>query len=250
MLTFILLLLAMIFLTSVFFYKQTNTDFHILQMEQGQIDKLFELAEERQPIVLRGAAVPHAFTRESLSKIPRLGNTPIATTDLTSILNGSTVLLSDGPPAMTPAAAAAFAKEIGLDIWTLQVWAETLKSTSYIGFAGSCRTSAWFGGVGLFKTTAMLTVLLPTEGVFYAGLIPKSSELYLPKEWKYRYPASFTMNDTPLVSELQFIDIKLKAGTALILPPHATVSMTPDSGLSLWVMIEYHEPISLLASGS
>ena len=239
----------MIFLTSVFFYKQANTDFHILQMESSQMDKLPELAEEKQPIVLRGVAVPHAFTKESLDKIPRLGQTTVASSTLADVLSGQTILLSDGPPAMNRAAAYQFATEIGLDVWTRQNWDESLKSTSYIGWVGSCKTSVGFGGVGLFQTTAILTLLLPTEGTYLASLIPKSKEVYLPKQWRYRYPDSFTMNDTPLVSELQFVDIKLKPGTALILPPHSVVCMTDTTPMSLYVMIEYHEPISILASG-
>lgn len=240
----------MIFLTSVFFYKQTNTDFHILQMEESQIDKLAELAEERQPVVIRSAPVPHAFTSEMLRKIPRLGDTPIATTTLTEVLEGRTKLLSDGPPAFSREAAAAFANEISLDVWTKEIWSERLRATSYIGWLGTCRTFCGFGGVGLIKTTAMLTLILPTEGVYYASLVPKSKQAYLPKQWRYRFPSSFTMNDTPLVSELQFVDIKLKPGAGLLLPPHSYFSLLSEAPLGMYVMIEYHEPISLLASAA
>jgi len=250
MLAFILLLIAMAFLTSVFFYKQTNTDFHILQMEESQMDKLAELTEEQQPVVIRGAAIPHAFTSESLRKIPRLGDTPIATTTLTELLEGRVKLLSDGPPATTREAAAAFANEISLDIWTKEIWSERLRATSYIGWLGTCRTFCGFGGIGLFKTTAMLTLILPTEGTYYASLVPKSKQTYLPKKWQQRFPSSFTMNDTPLVSELQFIDIKLKPGTGLLVPPHTYISLQSDNPLGLYVMIEYHEPISILASSA
>jgi len=248
MIAFLLFLIAVVFLTSVFFYKQTNTDFHILQMEESQMEKLSDLTEERQPVVIRGTAIPHAFTSDSLGKIPRLGDTPIATTTLTEILEGRAKLLSDGPPAMTREAAAAFANEISLEIWTKEIWSERLRATSYIGWMGTCRTFCGFGGVGLFKTTAMLTLILPTEGIYYASLVPKSKQPYLPKKWQYRFPSSFTMNDTPLVSELQFVDIKLKPGTGLILPPHTYISLQSEGSIGLYVIIEYHEPISMLAS--
>ncbi len=151
---------------------------------------------------------------------------------------------------MTPGAARQFASEIGLDVWASQVWKEHLLATSWVGnLVGSIRTAVGFGGIGLFQTSAMLTLLIPCEGSYYASIIPKSREVYLPKQWQWRYPATFTMNDTPLVAELAFMDIKLRPGTGLLLPPHTYISLSPEStALTTYVVIEYHEPISMLAS--
>ncbi len=85
------------------------------------------------------------------------------------------------------------------------------------------------------------------------SLLLKDSEEFLPPSWQYRYPGSFTTNDTPLVSDLKYMDIVLRPGTALLLPPHTVVSLEPAADSSPFqaaVILHYHEPISFLAAAA
>lgn len=237
----------MCFIICVFFYKQTHDSLQILQIEDSQIHTLPELVEERSPIVLRHTRTPANFTREAMRKIPRLGATTVAATPLENLLDGSVRMKSDGPPALGRRAAEELAAELGIPLWVERQWSEYLRATSYFGWLGTVRARVGFGGVGLFKTTAQITVLLPTEGAYIASILPPNKQALLPKQWQYRYPDVFTPNDTPFVNELEYVDMKLRAGTALLLPPHWFVSLRPEDW-ALFLVIEYHEPISLLAT--
>jgi hypothetical protein len=65
----------------------------------------------------------------------------------------------------------------------------------------------------------------------------------------YRYPESLTINDTPLVAEVQFIDVVLRPGTMLAIPAHCIYSMKPkEAGFSGAVILEIDTPISNLAN--
>jgi hypothetical protein len=101
----------------------------------------------------------------------------------------------------------------------------------------------------MWKTTAKLTAFTPTEGTYVVSILSVESEQYLPKAWQYRYVSSLTPNDTPLVADIKFLDIVVRPGTALLIPPHAVVSMEPKepSTFSAAAILEYHEPVSLLA---
>jgi len=60
-----------------------------------------------------------------------------------------------------------------------------------------------------------------------------------------------TMEDTPLLNQIQFIEIILRKGNLLLLPAHLIVdvrSSYSDTAESAWVfMADIHHPISRLA---
>ncbi len=64
--------LVFFFVVLVFFYKQTASEFHILQIEQYKLDTLPELLTERNPIVIRGLGEPKLLTSEILKSNARL----------------------------------------------------------------------------------------------------------------------------------------------------------------------------------
>jgi hypothetical protein len=102
------------------------------------------------------------------------------------------------------------------------------------------------GGAGMQRVTAVTTMIMPVEGKYTVSLVNKKSEQFLPTAWKYRYPRTLTINDSPLVSEIQYIDIVLRPGTLLCLPTHCIFSIEPDEPSSfhsaLWVDVD--SPIS------
>jgi hypothetical protein len=76
--------------------------------------------------------------------------------------------------------------------------------------------------------------------------MPETMESFLPAQWINRFPTDFTAKDTPFLTELKYIDIILRPGTALFIPPHWFVSYI-GSVLPLVCTISYHTPISYLA---
>ena len=70
-----------------------------------------------------------------------------------------------------------------------------------VGFFGmfySRTVHCMFGGVGMQRTTGVMTFILPAEGAYTVSLVNPKSESFLPANWKYRYPHTLTINDSPL----------------------------------------------------
>ena len=247
----LLFLPAIVFLIAVVFYRQRREELSILQIEQDQIPlQLPDLLEEQQPIVLRGVAPPKGLAASSLQAAPRLHAFPVGGIELGQVLSNPTTLASThGAPTMKRDERSQLAEELSLSVWATHTWKDQLAASRPIGFLGSMDSEAVIGGLGLWRTTAVETLLFPTEGPFVASILSKGSEAFLPKTWQYRYPDEFTQDDTPLVSELKFIDIILRPGTALCLPPHTLISMKPKelTVFHAFAIVEYHEPISKLA---
>lgn len=245
-------LIALIFLIAILFYKQRHKELQILQLEESQIaSQLTDLLAEQQPIVIRGVQAPKGLTREGLAKIPRLADLPVGGQPLSSILAQPAILSSSaGLPTLTTEQREAFAEELSMPIWATHAWLPHLSQATLTGpLVGTLRTEAVLGGLGLWKTTAVYTMILPTEGTYTLSILSADSEHFLPKRWQYRYLSSLTPNDTPLVADIKFMDIVVRPGTALLIPPHRMISMEPKepSTFSAAMIIEYHEPISLLA---
>ncbi len=247
-----LVLPAILFLAAVILYYQRRDDITILQVEDSQVqEQLAELLQERQPLVIRGVQPPKGLTREGLQAAPRLEGFPVGGKTLSEVLaNPSLLATAAGLPTCNRAGRLALADELSFPVWVNHVWLPLLSSTTWTGWATGCmRTEAVLGGLGMWRTTGLYTLIIPTEGTYTVSVLSKSSEAFLPTKWHYRYLTTLTPNDTPLVSDLKYLDIIVRPGTALAVPPHAIVSIHPKdpSSLSAFAVLEYHEPISLLA---
>lgn len=246
----ILFLIGLIFLIAVLFYKQRRETMEILQAEETQLDQLSDLLEEQQPLVIRGISPPKGLTKESLMKISRLAQFSVGGQPLEDILKTPAMLYStNGDPVLSRERREILANELSLKIWADHLWLPRFSQTSWIGWMVGCmQTEVVLGGMGMFKTTAKYTSIMPTEGIYTISLISRESESFLPSNWHYRYPGRLTSNDTPLVTDLKFMDIVLRPGTMICLPPHMIVSMEPkDTEFAAAAIVEYHEPVSLLS---
>ena len=141
------------------------------------------------------------------------------------------------------------AEELSLNIWANHTWLPLFHDYSWIApIVGSLKTEALIGGIGMNRAKALYTCILPTEGTYIVSLLAKASEAFLPSNWENRYPSSLTSDDTPLVADLKFLDIILNKGNAICIPAHLIMSIEPKgSGFHSAAIIEYHEPISILA---
>lgn len=244
-------ILVILFLIAVLWYKQRRSDLQILQLEHEQLsDQFSELLEEQQPIVIRATPLPRGLSRDALQSISRLSNFPVGDKALKVVLDSPDLLASAaGLPILSSEHRGTLATELSVPIWSKRTWLEHLSSTAWFGGAlGSLDSEVVLGGLGLHRTVAYGTLLIPTEGTYTVTLLAKDSEEFLPPSWEYRYIGSFTVNDTPLVNELKYLEIVLRPGTSLWLPRHLIVSMEPKepSAFSSALVLEYHQPISKL----
>jgi hypothetical protein len=252
MLEILVIFFILIFVIAYLFYKHRRSDLEILQLENEQIpEQLSELLEELQPVVIRGVNPPKGLTRESLRKIPRLADFSVGGQPLADVLQKPEMLFgAEGAPTLKFSAREQLAKELSISVWADHVWLPVFSQSTWVGPAVGCmRTEAILGGLGMTRTTAKYTCIMPTEGKYTLSILSRESESFLPSAWQYRYPSALTLNDTPLVADLKYIDIVLRPGTTVCLPPHCVISIEPikeSSEMFAAVFVEYHEPISLL----
>lgn len=216
------------------------------------MEKLPELLEELQPVVIRGIVPPKGFTRESLQKIPRLANYSVGGQPLSDVLGKPQILFeAGGAPTLNQASREQLCKELAINVWATHTWLPVFSQSTWIGpVVGTIKTEAVFGGMGMIRTTAKYTCIMPTEGKYTLSILSRQSETFLPENWQYKYPATLTLNDTPLVADLKYLDIIVRPGTTVCLPPHSIISIEPvkeSSELFALVIVEYHEPITLIA---
>ncbi len=244
----IALFIAIFFLVLVFFYKQKAEGFNILQIETTNLSSFPELLTEKYPIVIRGLGEPKFLTPDLLKNTPRLHGFQLGPKlFLGDVLRDSTKL-----PATVPLSTEqrrSLASEVGLHVWAEHTWLPHYSGENASWFL-SMDTQVSIGSIGLSKTSAYSTLLYPTSGTFTCSLMTDSAEKFLPKQWQGRFLDELTLADTPLLKEIQFIDIILRPGHMLHIPPHwiycckvKEKTMVPLVGL-----LEVHHPISRLAT--
>ena len=80
------------------------------------------------------------------------------------------------------------------------------------------------------------------------SVMPESSETYLPKSWKNRFFTAIKRAEAPLIGEVKFLDIKIRQGSALFVPPHWIVNIQQEGNQQPWFLwVEFHSPMSKLA---
>jgi len=235
--------LLVVFLLGVillFFYKQAVAEFRILQTES--FEKAIPLLHERCPIVVTPITMPsNLWTQKDISQRPSLANTAI---------NGSTLAeaLKQESFPLTPKTAETLATATSLPVWInasiIPVW----KQASLWMRILWPRTQVAIGSQGLRKTFAYSTIIMCTEGTLQVSLLNESSDPYLPAQWLGKRLSKLTRDDAPLLANIQYIDVLVRPGTALILPAHWKVCWEsieePKPALAVWT--EIHHPISHL----
>ncbi len=244
----IIICLGVLFFIAVLFYKQANEQFTILQLESERFSELPTLYADHSPIVVRNVSVPPLGTEDALQKRPHILNMAVAPNiTLRTLLQDKNKLATFQFSKVT---AEFLAAEAGLPVWVDKHLREHILPSPYTSWFYTTKVSLWPHHRGLFKTTAFQTLLLPTQGKATVSLLLESQEAYLPAQWKGKAFQTLTTQDTPLLNQIQFVDVVLRKGHMLILPAHMIVNIqtSPDCE-SVWTsIIELHHPISRLAS--
>jgi hypothetical protein len=227
------------FLVLVFFYKQTASEFHILQIEQEKLDTISEILTERNPIVIRGLGEPKLLTPDILKANARLSGAVER-----FMVPAGPASVRDTPPDLRKF----LATETGLQVWAEHMWFPKLTEDIWYSACMSMDSEVYMSSFGLQKTIADYTVFYPTSGEFTCSIMMNSALKFLPETWEGRFMSELTPADCPLLHEIQYIDILLRPGHMLILPPHWILTMKAKDGtLPICGMIEIHTPLSKLA---
>jgi hypothetical protein len=233
-----LLVLTVLAVILIFFYKQAIREFRILQVDS--LDKAQPLLSERSPVVVLPApTAQNLWTLKDLEARPTLG---------ASLFNG--VPLKEAVKkqsfSLRPDSAEALAEKLGLTIWANQVLLPAFKTASWWTPCLTARTEVAIGAQGLRQTYGYTTLLMATENAIQVSLLNESSNPYLPEAWQGKRLAKMTRDDAPFLPQIQFVDVIVRPGSALLVPPHWKVcweNLDPKSpALTVW--IEIHHPVS------
>lgn len=237
----IIIIITILFFIAVLFYKQANEEFEVLQIESERLDELPTMYADKSPIVIQGFQTPFLGTYEELQKRPNILQMAVAPGMSLATLLSSPALSTF---QFKPETASFLSQESGLNVW-FEHHLYNLIIPSYTKWLYSFKTSLWPNHRGLFKTTAFQTVIMPTQGTAIVSLMLGKVIPYLPKKWQGMSFHSLTAQDTPLLSQIKFMDIKIRRGNILFLPAHVVIDI---SSKDAWCFIaEIHHPISRIA---
>lgn len=252
----ILLFVCISFLIAVCFYKQRRNSIELLQLEYTTSQEtLKDLVQERQPIIIRGAPIPVSITQEKLSKINRLDGFPLA--DSKAILLDYRTAPSktlpeyqqSGLPLLTSDQSIKLAKELALDTWVNHTVIDMINDMGGIFSVLNTNTiKVILGGKGMERALGVYTIIMPVEGKYVLSIVNNKSETFLPSKWKHRYARTLSINDSPMVGEIQYIDVILRPGTLICIPSHCIYNLEPSEPTEFHssLLIEVDSPISNL----
>jgi hypothetical protein len=229
------LVLATVTTILFFFYKQAVKEFRILQTDS--LDKIVPLMQERCPIVLLPCPSPGLWTRKEIEKRPVLKQRVEKIIEKTSSW-------------LQPKEAQEISTQIGFPVWINQNILPSFKNIWWGSLLWS-QSKVTIGAQGLRPTFGYCTIILVTEGALQVSLLNESSEPYLPKQWLGKRLTKMTKDDAPLLNQIQFVDVIVRPGSALIVPPHWKICWENyDTTKSLGLWIDIHHPISFIAQQS
>jgi hypothetical protein len=237
-----IVILAVLLFIAVLFYKQANEQFEILQITAERIQELPTLYQDRSPIVVSDFPTPNLGTYSEISKRPHIMHLHLHPPSPSQISIGQAIHSRMLFPSK---GAEILAKESGLSIWFEHHLYKALLPSPYTSWVYSFKTSLWPNKRGMFKTKAFQTLLMPTQGTAILTLMLPKMIPYLPTKWSGRAFSSLSTQDTPLLSEIKFLEIRLRKGNLLLLPAHLIADIRSEED-SWTFMAEIHHPVSYM----
>lgn len=233
-----LLVLTVLAVILVFFYKQAIREFRILQVDS--IDKAQPLLSERCPVVVLPAPTTQAlWTRADLDARPSLAKSSFNGVPLKEAIKRQSF------PLRTETAET-LAEKSGVSIWVNQHLLPAFKTGSWWTPCLTARTEVAIGAQGLRQTYGYTTLLMATENAIQVSLLNESSNPYLPEVWEGKRLAKLTRDDAPFLPQIKFVDVIVRPGSALLIPPHWKIcweNLEPKE-TALVVLVEIHHPVS------
>ena len=228
----IILVLSLVFLIYVFFYKQSTKEYLLNQIDFSKIDKIYDLLSEKNPLILHNVPPIPCVVPETLLKTPRFAKLLVDYLEK----RDPTLPQSDKFEAFV-------ANETGFQTFGEHAWYHRFHSpiSQYIS---SLKSKLCFGSKNLQRTYAIYNVIIPIEGKYTCSLLNSEYEKSLPSNWHNHNSIESIISTN---KQINYIDIILKPGSLLIVPAHWYYIMSEETPYSYYGIFEYHEPISLLS---
>jgi hypothetical protein len=89
------------------------------------------------------------------------------------------------------------------------------------------------------------TAIILTEGEATVSLLHRKNDKFLPACWKGLHPVDMSRSHTPFLDDVKYIDIIVRPGTVLLVPPHWRTAIEPTKENGLALEVTFHHPMSL-----
>lgn len=223
MLIEITIIVIIVIVIMAIFYVRTVDEYRINQVEWNNgrgLSDVKKLLWERVPIIVKHIPVINCWTksdREIRSNIY-----------WSSSNNVETIAKLSGVKHW-------FSKEKLSDIFTgiIPIPAPIISAECHIG------------NKGLFMTRSENTCIIPTDNNISVCIIKKSMLNNLPMNWEGREIDSISLYDTPFAGDIKYIEIIVKKGMMLMMPPNWIISIKTDDMNDGYVII--HNDIMISA---
>ena len=241
-----LLLLASVIAT--FLWYRSFQEFTILQQEYSPT---LVMPDERIPIVIRG--IPDQYKTMWLSVLAKQSMLPVLLSDKTR----SVLKEYASPPGPSAIYHKLSATELAAKFHVHSKFKDTMTFLMKFWYLPVSPVltpaSLWIlpsGGVlGLQRSLAERTVLTCHEGKVSVWLCRETVDMKDILTILDKDPWTLSVKETPFINELQFIEVVLRAGNSLVLPPRSLFGIRSSEDTAYISKIELHSPLSLFISG-
>jgi hypothetical protein len=246
----ILFLLLLACVIATFLWYRSFQEFTILQLEYTP---LLVLPDERVPIVIR--EIPMQFKTSWLSVLAKQSSLPVLLEDNTR------TLLKEYAANPTGIYHRLTGTELAAKFNIHSKFKDTMMFLAkfwYLPVAPLLSpASLWIlppsekGGIGLQRSLAERTVLTVHEGRVTVWLSRETVDVKDILTVLNKDPWSLSVKETPFINDLQYIEVILRAGNSLVLPPRSLYGIkTAAAEAPAFVSrMELHSPLSLFISG-
>jgi len=233
-----ILILIIILCIFIWYYKQSVSEYSLSQIKESQISmQLTSLWEERKPVVVSEVRPQEIWLANSL-KQTRFWTAQPVWNDYEK--NPNMIIPTNRAQQLT------WAEILGIS----QIQSDTLlRWFDLSSWVFSIRTEAHLGPEGLRPTYGWATAISCTQGTARCILLHNAQKAKLPAGWLDLRWRDATVAHHPLWIQVQFIEIILRPGTTILVPPHWIVAIEPATVNEpiWWLRSDVHHPISRTA---
>ena len=244
----ILFLLLLACVIATFLWYRSFQEFTILQLKYAP---LLVLPDERVPIVIR--EIPMQFKSSWLSVLAKQSSLPVLLEDNTRTLLKEYAATPKGLYHRLTGTELAAKFHIHSKFKDTMMF---LAKFWYLPVAPLLSpASLWIlppseKGIGLQRSLAERTVLTVHEGKVTVWLSRETVDVKDILSVLNKDPWSLSVKETPFINDLQYIEVILRAGNSLILPPRSLYGIrAAEEGSAYISRVELHSPLSLFISG-
>ena len=236
-----IVIFLIIFCILVFYYSQSVAQYSLSQMDEIQISsQLISVWEERKPIVVSKCTTRRiVWSADALKQTRFWGAQPIWG-----------AYEADPEHALPPTRSQEITWADILGIAKMESSAiSTWFSSSMLNPVYTYRTEAHIGAEGLRPTYGYATAFTSTQGEARCILLHSAQKSKLPPGWPSLRWKDATVAHHPLWTQVQYIEVLLRPGTVLLVPPHWLIAIEPLKPTEpiWWTRTAVHHPISWLA---